>query len=61
MEKHKQKCKISLLTFHGFTSSAFEIFIVGNKITNYYLPQNLECTIGLNPAKFISKSKLKAI
>jgi len=60
-EKYKQNCKINLLPFHGFTTSAFENFIEGNSITNYYFPQNLQYKIGFNPSKFINKSKLKAI
>lgn len=57
-EKYKQNCNINLLPFHGFTSSAFENFVVGNGITNYLIPQNLEYKIGLNPIKFINKCKL---
>jgi hypothetical protein len=59
--KYATKCKISIVPFHGFTTNAFKNFIDGNGISNCYVPKNLEYKIGVNPNKFITKSKLTTI
>jgi hypothetical protein len=59
--KYATKCKISIVPFHGFTTNAFKNFIDGNSISNCYVPKNLEYKMGVNPNKFITKSKLTII
>lgn len=59
--KYTAKCSINILPFHGFTTNAFKNFLEGNDISNCFVPKNLEYKIGVNPNKFITKSKLKTI
>ena len=60
-EKYAAKCRISIVPFHGFTTNAFKYFLEGNDISNCFVPKNLEYKIGVNPIKFITKSKLTTV
>jgi 16S rRNA C1402 N4-methylase RsmH len=60
-EKYAAKCRISIVPFHGFTTNAFKNFLEGNDISNCFVPKNLEYKMGVNPVKFITKSKLTTI
>jgi hypothetical protein len=60
-EKYAAKCRISIVPFHGFTTNAFKNFLEGNDISNCFVPKNLEYKMGVNPNKFITKSKLTTI
>jgi hypothetical protein len=53
--KYAAKCRISTFPFHGFTTNTFKNFPEGNDISNCFVPKNLECKIGVNPNKFITK------
>jgi hypothetical protein len=59
--KYPAKCRINILPFHGFTTNAFKNFLEGKDISNYFAPKNLEYKMGVNPNKFITKSKLTII
>jgi hypothetical protein len=59
--KYATICKLSIVPFHGFTTNAFLNFIDGNGISYCYIPKNLEYKMGVNPNKFITKSKLTTI
>jgi hypothetical protein len=60
-EKYAAKCRISIVPFHGFTTNAFKNFLEGNDISNCFVPKNLEYKMGVNPIKFITKSKLTTV
>ena len=60
-EKYAAKCRISIVPFHGFTTNAFKYFLEGNDISNCFVPKNLEYKMGVNPIKFITKSKLTIV
>jgi hypothetical protein len=60
-EKYAEKCRISIVPFNGFTTNAFKNFLEGNDISNCFIPKNLEYKMGVNPNKFITKSKLTTI
>jgi hypothetical protein len=60
-EKYAAKCRISIVPFHGFTTNAFKYFLEANDISNCFVPKNLEYKIGVNPIKFITKSKLTTV
>jgi len=59
--KYATKCRISTVPFHGFTTNAFKDFLECNDISNCFVPKNLEYKMGVNPNKFITKSKLTTI
>lgn len=59
--KYATKCSINILPFHGFTTNAFKNFLEGNDISNCYVPKNFDYKLGVNPNKFITKSKLTTI
>jgi hypothetical protein len=51
----------SILAFHGFTTNAFMNFTEANKVDCCIIPQNLKFILGVNPNKFIYKSKIETI
>jgi hypothetical protein len=59
--KYAINCKRSIILPHGFTTNAFKNFIDVNGVSNCYVPKNHDYKMGLNPNKFITKSKLTVI